>query len=147
MSTIPEDIRSAFLNVLPLRDLLSDGAQNRIAENHARQEWFGDRMCFCVYTLRTTENEDTTDAAVGGQPFREFWDIEFWSTDAGQAEAARKLTQQNFHLFRGTFGAGRVQGIFADDHASEYIPRVDYSGNGLHLAASDFQIVGYTPGP
>lgn len=144
--SIPEDIRSAFLGVVPLRDLLSDGQMNRIAENHVRQEWFGDSVCFCVYTQRSVENEDTTDGAVGSQPFREFWDVEFWSSEPGQAEAARKLARDSYHLFRGTFGAGRVQGIFADDHTGDYVPRVDFSGNGLHLAALDLQICGYTTG-
>ena len=146
MSTIPEDIRSAFLGVDPLRNLLSSDGQNRIAENHARQEWFGDRVCFCVYTLRSTENEDTTDGTVGSQPFREFWDVEFWSTDAGQSELARRLARDNFHLHDGTFGAGQVQGVFANDHTGDYVPRVDYSGMGLQLAAMDFEIVGYEPG-
>lgn len=140
---IEVDLRTQLLRVLPLRDLLATQQENRLAQDHPRQEWF-DRL-FGIYTLRGTDNEDTTDAPIGSAPFRQYWDVEFWSPVVGEAERAR-LALQTLHLYRGPLGNGTVQGIFATDHASDYTPRQDFSDLGLHLAAVDLEIVGYLPG-
>lgn len=141
MSTLPASIRTAILTIDPLRELLSSGSENRVAENYPRQEWF-DKL-FCVYTLRGVENEDTTDAPIGSPPFRQFWDLEFWGPSVGLAEQARLLVQ-GLHLYRGVFGTATVQGVFVTDQNSGYVPRSDYTDFHLHLAAADLEIVGYT---
>jgi hypothetical protein len=142
MSTLPAAIRTALLAIDALRSLLSTDGENRVAENHPRQEWLD--ALFCVYVLRATDNEDCLGDAVGTQPFRQYWDLEFWAPSVGQAELARQLMHGGLHLYRGAFGAATVQGIFVTDHSGDYTPRSDYSDQGLHLAAAEIQICGYT---
>ena len=45
---------------------------------------------------------------------------------------------------RGAFGDGTIQGLFIRDHADDYIPRGIFDDDqGLHVAALQFEIVGY----
>lgn len=96
--------------------------------------WFG---------RAATENADAIDDAAGTAPFRQYFDVECCSDDIDEAIDLADLVKAK-HLARGSFGAGTIQGVFVTDHADDYIPRGVNSDEGMHVAALQLELVGYT---
>lgn len=112
----------------------------RCHENRAPEEYDGP---YVFFARSTTQDEPALDDAVGTTPFREIYDVECISIDLGEAESIAAVVRSG-NLFRGTFGIGRVQGVFVRDHKQDYLPRGIASDDALNSATCEVELVGYT---
>jgi hypothetical protein len=137
-ATLGEDIRTW---------LLADTAIAAVVGGRVHQNKAGDRYLgpYIWYGRATTQNEDALDDSAGTKPFSQIFDIESISDDIDEALSIADMLKAK-HLARGTFGGGKVQGVFVSDHADDYIPRGSNSDDGLHVAALQLEFMGYTQG-
>ena len=137
-ATLGEDLRTWLRADASILDL----AGTRVHQNKAGNKYNGQ---YIWYGRATTQNEDALNDPAGTDPFSQIFDVEAISDDIDEALNLADLLKAK-HLARGTFGAGTVQGVFVSDHADDYIPRGINSEDGLHVAALQFEIMGYTQG-
>jgi hypothetical protein len=138
MATIAENLRTWLLSDNSLKALVgNDGVHQGILPEkpHDPVVWFG---------RARTQTEDTLDQAAGERPFREAFDVEAIGLDIDQVEDVAEILRTK-HLYRGSLGSGMVQGVFVSDHADDYIPRGILADDGSHVAAMQFELVGFTP--
>ena len=135
--SLGEDLRTWLLADASITALVGTRChQNKVPQNSTSPYiWYG---------RATTENEDAIDDIAGTIPFVQMFDVECISDDIDEALNLADLLKAK-HLTRGTIGSGTVQGVFVSDHADDYIPRGDNSDDGRHVAALQFQIMGYYP--
>ena len=139
MSTIGTDIRTWLIADAAITAVV--GA--RVFENKINQ---GNDDNVCIWFARaTTSGEDALDDDSGTKPFRQIFDLEVISKDIADTNTVADLITAK-RLHRGTFGVGKVQGVFIDDHSDDYIPRGVNSDDGWHIAAFQLDIAGYTQG-
>lgn len=90
-------------------------------------------------------HERTLDQPQGETPFEERWDLEAIAAEpddlATLDEAIRGLDSA-----RGDFGDGRMQALFVEDQADDYVPKGVWSDEGLDVAAYQITVYGYAPG-
>ena len=143
MTAIGEDIRTWLLTDSSITAMVgSTAAAARIHQNKAPQN---ESTPYIWYGRATTNNEDAIDDPAGTLPFSQIFDIEAISDDIDEALDLADLLKAK-HLARGTLGTGSVQGVFVTDHADDYIPRGDNSDDGRHVAALQFEFMGYAQG-
>lgn len=138
MTVIGEDIRTWLLADASISAVVGARVhQNKVPQaSAAPYVWYG---------RATTANEDALDDPAGTTPFSQIFDIESISDDIDEALDLADLLKAK-HLARGTIGSGTVQGVFVTDHADDYIPRGVDSDDGRHVAALQFEFMGYTEG-
>lgn len=99
-----------------------------------------------IYLQRARATQERTlDQEQGEIPFEEQWDIEAISADPDQLAAITDAVR-GIDCARGVFGAGRMQSIFLEDQADDYIPKGIFSDTGLDVAAWSATVYGYQPG-
>lgn len=136
MPSIAEDLRAWLLSDESLKALIGDQGvhQNILPEDvHDPALWFA---------RARVGREDALDEAAGGSPFSESFDVEAIGLDIDQVEDVAEILRAK-HCHRGAFGDGSVQGVFVRDHNDDYIPRGLMADEGNHVAALEFEIVGY----
>jgi hypothetical protein len=136
VSDIAEQLRAWLLTDNSLKALVgAQGVCQNVAPEDAHDPfvWFG---------RARTEHEDVIDQAAGVAPFRETFDVEAIGLDVDAVEDVAEVLRTK-HCYRGTFGTGTVQGVFIRDHRDDYIPRGVLADDGSHVAALEFEIVGY----
>jgi len=138
MADIGEDIRTWLLADASISAVVG----TRVHQNKAPQ---ASTTPYIWYGRATTQNEDALADDAGTAPFSQIFDIEAISDDIDEALDIADMLKAK-HLSRGLIGGGRVQGVFVTDHADDYIPRGDNSDDGRHVAALQFEFMGYAQG-
>lgn len=86
------------------------------------------------FTLSATEDEYCLDDAPGA-PFRYFYDVECYSENPFRATELGRFVQARLNKVpKGTFGAGTVQGVFAENQDADYVAKGDGSDGAFHGA-------------
>jgi len=99
-----------------------------------------------IYLQRArASHERTLDQAQGEIPFEEQWDLEAIADNPTDlvtlVDAVRGID-----CARGTFGTSRMQSLFLEDQADDYLPKGVFSDKGLDVAAWSVTVYGYEPG-
>jgi len=137
MSDLGKDLRTYLLADSDIETAVGD---DRIHQNKAPEGYAG---LYIWYSRGGTDDEDELADAEGSAPFREFFDVELIGRDL-DAVLALADEVRSHHKARGSFGSGTVQALFVRDHADDYLPRGIFDDDqGLHVAALQFEIVGY----
>ena len=99
-----------------------------------------------IYLQRArATHERTLGQGQGETPFEEQWDVEVIVDDPTKLETLAAAIR-GVDCARGTFGAGRMQGLFLDDQADDYIPKGVFSDAGLDTVAWSATVYGYAAG-
>lgn len=132
--SVSEDVRSFMLADASIAGLVG----TRVHKNHVPQD--GDTP-YVSYFRGGVEYENTTDVSAGGDPFRQFFDIESVSDDVSEADTLADYVRNRFANYRGAFGDGTVQACFVSDHDDDYIPRNVDADSGLHVATIRVEVI------
>lgn len=93
----------------------------QVAQQHI-PEGYNPDAGFIWFARRGTESNRTFSQSVG-PPEQQFFDIEIYDFDITKVESVADLLQ-GYDGYRGTFGAGEIQGLFIDTQSDDYEPRV-----------------------
>jgi len=135
--TISEDFRTFILSDPDIAAIVDD----RVGQNKIPQ---GDAMP-AIWFRRGTSNDGEIEMAIGDRAdvqWVESFDVEVVSENLDQVESLAAMLKR-FQRHRGTFGSGKIQGLFVDDHSDSYVKENIGGDDGRHVAALDFETVGY----
>jgi hypothetical protein len=92
---------------------------------------------FIWYARRNTTPLRTLDRASGPNE-QQFFDIEIYHENIDNTESFADLLQ-TYDGYRGSFGSGKIQGMFVDGQTDDYVPQVDMTAT-QHLSSSFLSI-------
>jgi len=137
MASIGEDLRTHIVNSTACQALFTSiAADGCVEQNTIRQQAPSPR----IWYQRGSSEEPVDCAGVGGL-VESTWDIECHSDDLDQALDLADAVKRRLNGHFGSFGTGRVMGVFVEDHDDDYIPAGVGSEEGLYVAAISARII------
>lgn len=129
--TVDADFRTFLLADATIAGLTSVVALNHVPQfDEAPYVWFG----------RISSREEVDLGGEGGIVDTAFA-VECVATDVATAVSLGEAVRARCNGWRGTMGATRVQGMFVEDAADDYVPRSDFEDESIDIVAIEVQVL------